>query len=68
LGISKILIKRFGASNMHLGKIVTNMVKLLTDANQVVRDKAFETFVELYRHVGDRLRNELRKKQIQEAK
>ncbi len=48
--------------------MVTYLVKLLSDANASVRDKALDSLIEMYRHVGDKLRIELRKKQIPEAK
>lgn len=48
--------------------MVIHILKLLTDSNQMVRDKALETLIEVYRHVGDKLRNDLRKKQLPEAK
>ncbi len=38
------------------------------DANQFVRDKSFETIIEIYKHVGDKLRADLKKKQLPEAK
>jgi CLIP-associating protein 1/2 len=37
-------------------------VKLLGDPMSAVRDTAFNTLVEMYRHVGDRLRIDLQKK------
>lgn len=58
----------FGAHPLHIGKIIPYIVKLLSDTNQQIREKSFETLLELYRHVGDRLRNDLHKRQIPEAK
>lgn len=60
--------EKFGASNMHLGKMVTFVVKLMADQNQFVREKALYCLVEVYKTVGDRLRNELKKKQLPEEK
>jgi len=53
---------------LQLSKIVTYIVKLLSDANQAVRDKSLEALIEIYRHVGEKLRLDLRKKAIPEAK
>lgn len=59
---------RFGSGNLQLNKIVTHIVKLLSDANQAVRDKSLEALIEIYKYVGERLRNDLRKKNIPEGK
>lgn len=59
---------KFGACSMNLGKMVTFVVKLLTDQNQFVREKALVCLIEVYKTVGDRLRNELKKKQLPEEK
>ena len=53
---------------MHIAKIITHLVKLLTDPNQLIRDKTLETLIEVYKYVGDKLKAELRKKQLPEAK
>jgi hypothetical protein len=44
------------------------VVKLLGDTNQMVRDKALNTIMEMYRFSGEKMRVEIRKKQIPEAK
>ena len=62
------LQNRFGASGLQLNKIVTQIIKLLSDANQAVRDQSLQTLIEIYRHVGERLRLDLKKKLIPEAK
>ncbi|CAF0708571.1 unnamed protein product [Brachionus calyciflorus] len=59
---------KFGANNMNLPKMVTFVVKLFTDQNQFVREKALACLIEIYKTVGDRLRNELKKKQLPEEK
>ena len=51
-----------------MNKIVTHITRLLADANQAVRDKSLETLVQIYCHVGERLRQDLKKKLIPEAK
>ena len=59
---------KFGASNLPITKLLTHMAKLLGDQNQVVRDKSLETILEMYKYVGEKLRPELRKRQIPDAK
>jgi CLIP-associating protein 1/2 len=43
---------------------ISPIVILLGDPTVTVRDAAFQTLVEIYKHVGDRLRQDLRKKEI----
>lgn len=43
---------------------ISPIVILLGDPTVSVRDAAFQTLVEIYKHVGDRLRIDLRKKEI----
>lgn len=64
-GLMKLLIstiEEFGANCLSISKIVPMIVKLLNDPNIQVRNKAFETLVELYRHVGEKLRIDMQKK------
>jgi len=51
-----------GAQSLSLSRLVPSVVKLLGDPMSAVRDTAFNTLVEVYRHVGDRLRVDLQKK------
>ncbi len=53
---------------MQISKIIPHIVKLLSDTNQLIRDKSLETLLEIYKHAGDKIRNDLRKRQIPEAK
>lgn len=43
---------------------VSPIVVLLSDPTATVRDAAFQSLIEIYKHVGDRLRIDLRKKDI----
>lgn len=43
---------------------ISPIVILLGDPTVSVRDAAFQTLIEIYKHVGDRLRIDLRKKEI----
>ncbi|XP_065684117.1 CLIP-associating protein 1 isoform X4 [Hydra vulgaris] len=61
-------INRFGASSMQISKFTPCLVKLLSDPTGQVRDTAISTLVEIYRHVGDRLRADLLKYNMQESK
>lgn len=45
-----------------MSRLIPCVVKLLGDPMATVRDTAFNTLVEVYRHVGDRLRVDLQKK------
>ncbi|KDR12058.1 CLIP-associating protein 1 [Zootermopsis nevadensis] len=51
-----------GARSLSVSRLIPSIVKLLGDPMSTVRDTAFNTLVEVYRHVGDRLRIDLQKK------
>ncbi|XP_022102461.1 CLIP-associating protein 1-like isoform X4 [Acanthaster planci] len=57
-------INVFGAASLTLNKIVPSICKLLGDPNSQVRDTAINTLVEIYRHVGEKVRIDLGKKGI----
>ncbi|XP_071789051.1 CLIP-associating protein 1-like isoform X8 [Asterias amurensis] len=57
-------INVFGAGTLSLNKIVPSICKLLGDPNSQVRDTAINTLVEIYRHVGEKVRIDLGKKGI----
>ncbi|XP_038058526.1 CLIP-associating protein 1-like isoform X3 [Patiria miniata] len=57
-------INVFGAATLSLNKIVPSICKLLGDPNSQVRDTAINTLVEIYRHVGEKVRIDLGKKGI----
>lgn len=47
---------------------MTPIIVLLGDPTATVRDAAFQTLIEIYKHVGDRLRNDLMKKDVPAGK
>ena len=52
-----------------MSKFLASIVSLLSDPTSPVRDAASATLVEVYRHVGERLRMDLGKKyQVPPAK
>ncbi|KAL1140354.1 hypothetical protein AAG570_000286 [Ranatra chinensis] len=55
-------LNQHGAGCVSISKLVPSLIKLLSDPNSLVRDTALSTFLNIYRHVGDRLRNDLIKK------
>ncbi|XP_077994034.1 CLIP-associating protein 1-like isoform X4 [Glandiceps talaboti] len=57
-------INTYGASSLSLAKVVPSICKLLGDPNSQVRDTAINTLVEIYRHVGEKVRIDLGKKGI----
>ncbi|KAF0757155.1 Uncharacterized protein FWK35_00015819 [Aphis craccivora] len=57
-----LTIEEFGANCVTISKIIPMIIKLLSDPNVQVRQKAFETLVDLYKHVGEKLRIDIQKK------
>ncbi|XP_063217676.1 CLIP-associating protein 1-A isoform X5 [Bacillus rossius redtenbacheri] len=51
-----------GAQSLSISRLLPSIVKLLGDPMASVRDTAFNSLVEIYRHVGERLRVDLQKK------
>lgn len=47
---------------MSINKLTPGISKLLQDPIPAVRETASNTFVEIYKHVGDRLRQDIQKK------
>uniref|UniRef100_A0A5F8H1P3 CLIP-associating protein 1 n=1 Tax=Monodelphis domestica TaxID=13616 RepID=A0A5F8H1P3_MONDO len=63
-GVCLCLIATLNASGAHtltLSKIVPHICNLLGDPNGQVRDSAINSLVEIYRHVGERVRADLNK-------
>ncbi|XP_049622337.1 CLIP-associating protein 2 isoform X3 [Suncus etruscus] len=54
----------FGAQPLVLSKLVPHLCVLFGDSNSQVRDAAILAIVEIYRHVGDRVRLDLSKRGI----
>lgn len=46
---------------MSLSSIIPSIVKLLSDPNEKVRETGVNAVVNIYRHVGDRFRNDLQR-------
>lgn len=53
---------RYGANAIALSKVTPFLVKLLADQNVHVREQAFNTLTEMYRHIGDKLRVDIQRK------
>lgn len=49
---------------MTISKFIPYIATLLSDQSATVRDTAFSTLVDLYKHVGERLRKDLQKKNL----
>ncbi|XP_053452860.1 CLIP-associating protein 1 isoform X28 [Nycticebus coucang] len=70
-GICLCLIATLNASGAHtltLSKIVPHICNLLGDPNSQVRDVAINSLVEIYRHVGERVRADLSKKGLPQSR
>lgn len=61
-------INTYGARSLQLNKAVPSIIKLLEDQNAQVRDAAMNTLVEIYRHVGERVRCDLARKDLPPGK
>ncbi|XP_018413594.1 PREDICTED: CLIP-associating protein 1 isoform X1 [Nanorana parkeri] len=58
----------YGANNLTLSKIVPHICNLLGDPNSQVRDAAINCLVEIYKHVGERVRADLSKKGLPQSR
>lgn len=61
-------LNEYGTQGLTVKTYIGPIVTLLGDPNAIVRDVAHTTLVEMYKHVGDRLRIDLRKKDVPPAK
>jgi len=52
-----------GAGSLTVSKLIPNIVQSMSDPQAAVRDAATQTLVEIYRHVGERVRVDLQRKQ-----
>ena len=57
-----IVLYRYGAQSLIVSRFLHHIVSLYSDPTAPVRDAASSTLVEIYRHVGDRVRVDLQKK------
>ncbi|KAJ7375750.1 CLIP-associating protein 1, partial [Desmophyllum pertusum] len=57
-------LNTFGPTALTISKFVPHICKLLGDPNSQVRDSAINSLVEIYRHVGEKVRVDLSKKGI----
>lgn len=53
---------RYGSASLSLNKLVPSIVKCLSDPTPAVRDASLNTLVEIYRHVGEKVRLDLEKR------
>ncbi|XP_045489892.1 CLIP-associating protein isoform X2 [Pieris rapae] len=58
------LLHTHGASELQLRSCIPNLAALVGDPNSAVRDAAAQLLVDVYRHVGERLRQDLKKKEL----
>ncbi|XP_076338246.1 CLIP-associating protein 1-B-like isoform X2 [Tachypleus tridentatus] len=53
----------YGSHSLALSKMMPSVVKLLSDPNLQVRETASHTIIEIYKHVGEKVRQDLTKRQ-----
>uniref|UniRef100_UPI0037E92107 CLIP-associating protein 1a n=1 Tax=Semicossyphus pulcher TaxID=241346 RepID=UPI0037E92107 len=61
-------LSTYGAQGLTLSKIVPHICNLLADPTSQVRDGAMSSLVEIYRHVGERVRMDLSKKGLPQSR
>ena len=62
LNIFILLFFSYGAQSLIVSRFLHHIVSLYSDPTAPVRDAAASTLVEIYRHIGDRVRVDLQKK------
>ncbi|XP_078482581.1 CLIP-associating protein 1-B isoform X8 [Ciona intestinalis] len=70
-GVCRLLvatINRFGARSLYLSKLLPHVCVLLGDPNAQVREASVFTLVEIYRHVGEKVRQDIAKKNLPHAR
>ncbi|XP_026325416.1 CLIP-associating protein-like [Hyposmocoma kahamanoa] len=58
------LLDTHGAAELQLRGAVPTLAALVGDPNSAVRDAAMQLLVDVYRHVGEKLRSDLKKKEL----
>nr|XP_026483865.1 CLIP-associating protein isoform X3 [Vanessa tameamea] len=58
------LLHEHGAAELQLRGAIPSLAALVADPNGAVRDAAMQLLVDVYRHVGERLRQDLKKKEL----
>uniref|UniRef100_A0A1L8E5Z7 Putative microtubule associated-protein orbit n=2 Tax=Nyssomyia neivai TaxID=330878 RepID=A0A1L8E5Z7_9DIPT len=61
-------LNEYGTQSLSLKNYIQPIADLLGDPTSTVRDEALQTLVEIYKHVGDKLRIDLQKKEVPIAK
>ncbi|XP_069389688.1 CLIP-associating protein 1a isoform X6 [Paralichthys olivaceus] len=61
-------LNTYGAQGLTLSKIVPHICNLLGDPTSQVRDAAMSSLVEIYKHVGERVRMDLSKKGLPQSR
>ncbi|XP_048367059.1 CLIP-associating protein 2 isoform X27 [Sphaerodactylus townsendi] len=61
-------LNNYGAESLVLSKLVPHLCNLFGDSNSQVRDAAILAIVEIYRHVGEKVRADLNKRGIPSAR
>ncbi|CAM4601538.1 unnamed protein product [Leuciscus chuanchicus] len=61
-------LSTYGAQGLTLSKIVPHICNLLGDPTSQVRDAAMSSLVEIYRHVGEKVRIDLSKKGLPQSR
>ncbi|KAK9875379.1 hypothetical protein WA026_007774 [Henosepilachna vigintioctopunctata] len=57
-------LNEHGTQSLTLNKFIPDIVKLLSDPTPPVRDTASQTLVDLYKHVGEKLRADLQRRNL----
>lgn len=55
---------RHGTHSVTISKFIPYIATLLSDQSATVRDTAFSTLVDLYKHVGEKLKKDIQKKNL----
>ncbi|XP_067131024.1 CLIP-associating protein 1-A-like isoform X3 [Centruroides vittatus] len=58
----QLTLEKYGSQSLTLSKLMPAIIKLVGDPNSQVRDTAVNTLVEIYRHVGEKVRIDITKK------